>query len=72
MLKLLDRVYNYLGFKPKADDTRLDIYNRNPVVTNACRFGHKKCTIDARAEYDHYLKGNYSYATDGILIRFHS
>lgn len=60
MLKLLNRVYDYLGFKAKGDDTRLDIYNRNTVVKYACRFGHKQCINDARAEYDHYLKGNYS------------
>lgn len=59
-LKLLDRVYNRLGFQPKANDTRLDIYNRNHVIKYACKFGHKQCVNDARAEFDKLLEGNYS------------
>lgn len=56
----MDKAINYLGFQPKASDTRLDIYNRNNVLKYACKFGHKQCIDDARAEFDKLLLGNHT------------
>lgn len=60
VLKLLNHVYKYLGFQGKANDTRLDIYNRINVLKYACKLGHKQCIAESRTEFDHLLKGNYT------------
>ena len=52
ILDLLNNVYSHLGFNPKDDDTRLDIYTRNLILWYACKFGHKQCIADARAAFD--------------------
>lgn len=40
-LKLLNRVYEHLGFYGKANDTSLDILNRHNILKHACKLGHK-------------------------------
>lgn len=59
-LKLVNRVYQHVGFHQKPYHTALDISNRYNVVKYACKFGNKQCIADARVEYDRYLKGNYT------------
>ena len=59
-MKLLNRVYEHLGFHQKPKHTALDITNRRSVIKYACKFGNKECIADARAEYDRYLNGNYT------------
>lgn len=58
--KLLNTVYNYLGFRSKVNDTHLDKYNRYNVLKYACQFGHAQCIADARHEYDELLRGNHT------------
>lgn len=60
MLKLVSHAYDYLGLKPKANDTRMDIYNRIPIANYACRLGNKQCIDDARNDYNRYKKGKYA------------
>lgn len=59
ILGLLNHAYDYHGFNPRDNDTRLDIYNRNNILKYACKFGHKQCVVDARKEFDKLLQRNY-------------
>lgn len=59
-LKLLNRVYEHLGFYGKTNDTSLDILNRNNVLKYACQLGHKQCIAASRAEFDHFVMGNHT------------
>lgn len=51
ILRLLNTAYNYLGFQPRANDTRLDIYNRVNILNLACKYGHKECIESAKKEF---------------------
>lgn len=62
VLELLKTVYTHLGFQPKQNDTRLEIYNRVLVLNHACQFGHEQCIKDAREEYDKLAKDPENYA----------
>lgn len=60
VLKLLNRVYEHLGFYGKVNDTSLDILNRLNVLKYACKLGHKQCIAESRTEFDHLLAGNHT------------
>lgn len=59
ILSLLSKAYDDLGFQPKENDTRLEIYNRANILKYACRFGHEECVKDARNEFDQLKQGEH-------------
>lgn len=48
ILRMLANAYSHLGFVERANDTRLDVYNRINILSNACRNGHKGCIANAQ------------------------
>ncbi|XP_058791213.1 aminopeptidase N [Phymastichus coffea] len=47
VLKLLDNVYQKVGFKDRLDDPQLTVLTRIDVLTWACLFGHEDCVRNA-------------------------
>lgn len=47
LYELLDKVYNKLSFK-SSNDSVLDVYNRNKVISWLCKYHHKDCNSHAK------------------------
>ncbi|XP_014220654.1 aminopeptidase N [Trichogramma pretiosum] len=50
-LKLLDNVYNKVGFKDNADDPQLTVFTRIDVLNWACYLGHEDCIRNAVSQF---------------------
>ncbi|KAH0552187.1 hypothetical protein KQX54_006650, partial [Cotesia glomerata] len=60
VLKLIEPIYEELGFEDKANDTDLDKLNRQIILFWTCRFGHAKCIEKAKQIFDAW-RGNETY-----------
>lgn len=58
--KILEGVYEHLGFEEKEDDSQIDHYNRANVLQWACRYKHEDCVKNAMAEFNK-AKSDSSY-----------
>lgn len=62
ILELTKNVYDKLHFTQKATDTRLDIYNRIQILSQACHCGHEECIKTAKEEFAKFETTTYRYA----------
>lgn len=60
VLKLIEPIYEELGFEDKANDTDLDKLNRQFILFWTCRLGHTRCIKKAKQIFDAW-RGNGSY-----------
>lgn len=59
ILALTKNVYTKLHFTQKSTDTRLDIYNRGKILSEACKFGHEECINTAKEEFAKFETTTY-------------
>lgn len=62
ILKLIDNVYNQVGFRDNPDDPQLTVFTRYDVLAWACRLGHEDCV---RSAVNHYSSWQNSSDPDG-------
>lgn len=60
---ILEKVYQKLGFE-SPNDTVLDIYNRNKVISWLCRYHHKDCNAQAQKLFREHLLSNTKTSPD--------
>ncbi|XP_043469608.1 aminopeptidase N [Leptopilina heterotoma] len=49
--KLLDNIYNKIGFKDSYEDSQLTVFTRLDVLNWACTFGHEDCVRNAVKQF---------------------
>ncbi|XP_065372511.1 uncharacterized protein LOC135964254 [Calliphora vicina] len=54
---ILDKVYTKLGFE-NHNDTVLDVYNRNKVISWLCKYHHEDCNNQAQSIFHSHLSAN--------------
>lgn len=59
ILELLNKVYKHLTFVPKDGESRLDVYNRDQILSWACKFGHSECIDNAKAQFNKFQTVSY-------------
>ncbi|KAG4070580.1 hypothetical protein HA402_011967 [Bradysia odoriphaga] len=62
ILGLVSNIYDILGFNSRPTDTRLDVYNRANILSNACKFGHQGCITAAVSEFNKLVEQPLSYS----------
>lgn len=55
MLKLLEPIYQKLGFDGKMDDEHLDILLRKKIVSWACSMGHEDCVNKVTGTFTNWM-----------------
>ncbi|XP_037811880.1 aminopeptidase N [Lucilia sericata] len=63
LIEVLDKVYKKLGFE-NPNDTILDVYNRNKVISWLCRYHHEDCNAQAVLKLNEYLTANTKPSPD--------
>ncbi|XP_055847662.1 aminopeptidase N [Episyrphus balteatus] len=57
LLKLLNKVYDQVGFTDEADETdMLMLWKRNEILNMACHLGHQKCITDCSRHFQNWIQ----------------
>lgn len=65
---LMANVYKHLTFEPKTDDRRIDIYNRNNILTWLCKFGHEECIEKSKKAFADYVEAYKKVPKDHRIV----